>query len=74
MLFCTFYINDKILQINVMFAKITKSIIEGKTIIAIFYDSEKRLVKTVHFGAAGCPDYTKSRTMKSERKEISSDI
>ena len=41
-----------------MFAKITKSNIEGKKMIAIFYDSDKRPVKTVHVRAAGSPDYT----------------
>ena len=36
--------------------------------IAIFYDSEKRLVKTVNFGAAGYLDYTIS-LHNDERKK-----
>ena len=41
-----------------MFAKITKIEIVAKRMIAIFYYSDKRPVKTVHFRAAGYPDYT----------------
>ena len=58
MLFCTCSIKNKIFHINITFAKITKSIIEGKKIIAIFYDSDQRPVKTVHVRAAGYPDYS----------------
>ena len=58
MMFCSFYIKNKNLHIDIMFAKITKSKIEGKTTTAMFYDNEKRPVKIVYFGAAGCPDYT----------------
>ena len=68
MLFCTCSKKNKIFHINITFAKITKSIIEGKKIIAIFYDSEKRLVKTVNFGAAGYLDYTIS-PHNDERKK-----
>ena len=38
--------------------QITKSNIKGKKFTARFYDENKQLVKTVHFGASGYPDYT----------------
>ena len=69
MLFCTCSKKNKIFHINITFAKITKSIIEEKKIIAIFYDSEKRLVKTLHFGAAGYLEYTIS-PHKDKRNKI----
>ena len=69
MLFCTLSIKKKILHINIMFAKITKSKIEGNNMIAILYDSEKRLIKTVHFGAAGYLEYTIS-PHKDKRNKI----
>ena len=58
MMLSTFYIKNQILHINIMFAKITKSKIEGKKMIVMFYDNEKKPVKTDNFGAAGYPDYT----------------
>ena len=41
MMFCSFNIKNKNLHIDIMFAKITKSKIEGKPMTAIFYDNEK---------------------------------
>ena len=40
-----------------MIVKITKSNLENKKMMAIFYDRTKKL-KTVHFGANGYSDYT----------------
>ena len=41
-----------------MYAKKTKSKIDGKTMTALFYDLDKMPIKTVHFGAVGYVDYT----------------
>ena len=41
-----------------MFVSITPSKKEGKKYTAIFYDDNKKKVKTTHFGSAGMSDYT----------------
>ncbi len=41
-----------------MFVSITPSKKEGKKYTAIFYDDNKKKVKTTHFGAAGMSDFT----------------
>ena len=42
-----------------MFVKASKSKIEGKKLMAIFYDANRKLIKTIiHFGATGFLDYT----------------
>ena len=41
-----------------MYIQITKSNIKGKKFTAMFYDANKQLIKTTHFGASGYPDYT----------------
>ena len=51
-----------------MYAKITKSKIDGKTMTALFYDHDKMPIKTVHFGAVGYVDYTVAPHDK-EKKE-----
>ncbi len=40
------------------FVKITKSSQEGKKYTAIFYDENKKKIKTTHFGATGYEDFT----------------
>lgn len=40
-----------------MFVNITKSTRAGKKMMAIFYDMNKKKVKTTHFGQAGASDY-----------------
>ena len=39
-----------------MFVKITISKIEGKKLTATFYDANRKLIKTIHFGATGYLD------------------
>ena len=68
MMFCSFYIKNKNLHIDIMFVEITESKIEGKPMTAIFYDNKTWPVKIVLFGAAGCPDYTIS-SHDEERKK-----
>tara|TARA_B100001939_G_C16761824_1_gene538649 strand:- start:222 stop:521 length:300 start_codon:yes stop_codon:yes gene_type:complete len=41
-----------------MFVTIKPSTIKGKKYTAIFYDNDKKKVKTTHFGSAGMSDYT----------------
>ena len=41
-----------------VFVKITKSTQSGKKYTAIFYDDDKKKIKTTSFGATGYEDYT----------------
>ena len=41
-----------------MFVSITPSKIKGKKYTAVFYDDNKKKVKTTHFGSAGMSDFT----------------
>ncbi|MFM7982730.1 MAG: hypothetical protein ACKPKO_25745, partial [Candidatus Fonsibacter sp.] len=41
-----------------MYIHIKESNISGKKFTALFYNENKQLIKTVHFGATGYPDYT----------------
>ncbi len=50
-----------------MFVSITPSKIKGKKYTAIFYDDNKKKVKTTHFGAAGMSDFTIHKD--TERKQ-----
>ena len=41
-----------------VFVQLLKSVIDGKKYTAIFYDDDRKKIKTVHFGATGYEDYT----------------
>ena len=41
-----------------MYVSIGKSTRQGKKMMAVFYDSAKKKIKTTHFGASGYEDYT----------------
>jgi len=41
-----------------VFVQLKKSNIDGKKYTAIFYDEERKKIKTTHFGATGYDDYT----------------
>ena len=48
--------------------QLKKSKIEGKKYTAIFYDDNRKKIKTTHFGSAGMSDYTKHKD--DERKQL----
>ena len=50
-----------------MFVEIKKSTNPKKKFMAIFYDDNKKKVKTIHFGSAGMSDFTIHKD--KERKE-----
>ena len=50
-----------------MFVEIKKSTNPKKKLMAIFYDDNKKKVKTIHFGSAGMSDFTIHKDR--ERKE-----
>ena len=51
-----------------MFVEIKKSTNPKKKLMAIFYDKNKKRIKTTHFGQAGASDYTINKD--PERKAL----
>ena len=51
-----------------MFVQILKSTNPKKKLMAIFYDKNKKKIKTTHFGQAGADDYT--ITNDEKQKEL----
>tara|TARA_R100000951_G_C2551592_1_gene152640 strand:+ start:233 stop:547 length:315 start_codon:yes stop_codon:yes gene_type:complete len=54
----------------IKYAQLVKSKISGKKYTMIFYDADKKKVKTTHFGQAGAKDYIShiGTTNREERK------
>ena len=50
---------------------IKKSTNPKKKYMAIFYNDNKKKVKTTHFGAAGMSDYTKHKNKSRRRRYLS---
>jgi len=50
-----------------VYVQLNKSKIEGKKYTAVFYDEQRKKIKTVNFGASGMSDFTKHKD--EERKE-----
>lgn len=53
-----------------MYVSIGKSTRQGKKMMAIFYDSAKKKIKTTHFGASGYEDYTTHGEMQRKMNYI----
>ena len=53
-----------------VFVKITPSIIDSKKYTAIFYDENKKKIKTTQFGQAGAKDYITHGADAEERKKL----
>ena len=51
----------------IKYAQLVKSKISGKKYTMIFYDADRKKVKTTHFGQAGANDYTTHGTNREER-------
>lgn len=45
-----------------VFVELKKSYIKGKKYTAVFYDENRKKIKTTHFGSAGASDYTKHKS------------
>ena len=52
----------------IKYAQLVKSKISGKKYTMIFYDADRKKLKTTHFGQAGANDYTTHGTNREERK------
>jgi len=50
-----------------VFVQLNKSQVSGKKYTAVFYDDDRKKIKTTHFGSAGMSDYTKHKD--DERKQ-----
>ena len=50
-----------------VFVQLLNSKIEGKKYTLIFFDNERKKIRTTHFGSAGMSDYTKHKD--EERKQ-----
>jgi hypothetical protein len=50
-----------------VFVQLTPSQIESKKYTAIFYDDNRKKIRTTHFGSAGMSDYSKHKD--DERKQ-----
>ena len=50
-----------------VFVQLKKSEIDGKKYTLIFFDNERKKIRTTHFGSAGMSDYTKHKD--DERKQ-----
>jgi hypothetical protein len=53
-----------------VYVKLSKSNIEGKKYTAIFYNDDRRKIKTSHFGSAGMSDYTKHKDDKRKQRYL----
>ena len=53
-----------------VFVQLSKSNQEGKKYKAVFYDENRKKIKTTHFGQAGAKDYTKHGEDAEERKRL----
>ena len=53
-----------------VFVQLSKSDQEGKKYKAIFYDENRKKIKTTHFGQAGAKDYTTHGEDAEERKRL----
>lgn len=58
-----------------MYVSITKATSKNKKLKAVFYDNDKKKIKTIQFGAAGMNDYTiynrtKGIKFANERKRL----
>ena len=50
-----------------VFVQLNKSQVSGKKYTAVFYDDDRKKIRTTHFGSAGMSDYTKHKD--DERKQ-----
>jgi len=47
--------------LDMVFVQLKKSTTQGKKYTAVFYDENRKKIKTTHFGASGMSDYTKHK-------------
>ncbi len=53
-----------------VYVQLKKSKIDGKKYTAVFYDDERKKIKTTHFGATGYEDYTTHGDEERKRRYL----
>ena len=53
-----------------MFVQLQKSNNEGKKYTAIFYNDERKKIKTTHFGQEGANDFTRTHDEEAKQRYI----
>jgi len=53
-----------------VYVQLLKSVKDGKKYTAIFYDNERKKIKTTHFGQSGAKDFTSHGEDAEERKKL----
>jgi len=53
-----------------MYVEIKKSKNKGKKLTAVFYDDNKKKLKTIHFGSAGMSDYTIHKDKERKKRYL----
>jgi len=54
-----------------VYVQLNKSKIEGKKYTAVFYDEQRKKIKTINFGASGMNDYTLTNDDEAKKRYIS---
>lgn len=53
-----------------VFVQLRKATASGKKYTAVFYDDDRKKIKTTHFGQAGANDFTSHGEDAEERKQL----
>ena len=53
-----------------VYVQLNKSKIEGKKYTAVFYDEQRKKIKTINFGASGMSDFTKNKDEDKKTRYI----
>ena len=53
-----------------VFVQLRKATTSGKKYTAVFYDDDRKKIKTTHFGQAGANDFTSHGEDAEERKQL----
>ena len=53
-----------------VYVQLKKATTQGKKYTAVFYDDDRKKIKTTHFGQAGAKDYTTHGEDAEERKRL----
>jgi hypothetical protein len=54
-----------------VYVQLNKSKIEGKKYTAVFYDEQRKKIKTINFGASGMSDFIKHKNEEKKERYIS---
>ena len=55
---------------NIFSVKFSNSTSKGKKMMAVFYDKNKKKIKTTHFGSEGASDFTINKDIERKKRYI----